>query len=125
MTRFLQVLFALLVIVVLATAGLSYWVSRSLNAPHEHTKANEFVTIEKGSSPKQIIEKLSDEGILSSYLATMLYVRTIGDASKLQAGEYQFPSPITALQVLKELEKGESQTTKLTIPEGFTRFDIA
>jgi UPF0755 protein len=43
----------------------------------------------------------------------------------MQAGEYQFQSPITPLQVLKELEKGESQTTKLTIPEGFTRFDIA
>jgi UPF0755 protein len=26
---------------------------------------------------------------------------------------------------LKDLEKGETQTTKLTIPEGFTRFDIA
>jgi len=29
------------------------------------------------------------------------------------------------LQVLKELERGEERTTKFTIPEGFTRFDIA
>jgi len=29
------------------------------------------------------------------------------------------------MPVLKEREKGETQTTKLTIPEGFTRFDIA
>src|SRR5258706_3145607 len=58
-------------------------------------------------------------------MTTMIYLRTFGDASKLQAGEYQFESPITPLQVLKELEKGETQTTKLTIPEGFTRFDIA
>jgi len=29
------------------------------------------------------------------------------------------------LQVLKELEKGEERTIKVTIPEGFTRFDIA
>ena len=69
--------------------------------------------------------KLTDEGIMPSYAATLIYLRTFGDASKLQAGEYQFPSPITPLQVLKELEKGETQTTKLTIPEGFTRFDIA
>ena len=50
---------------------------------------------------------------------------TLGDGSKLQAGEYQFASPITPLQVLKVLEKGEDRTIKLTIPEGFTRFDIA
>jgi UPF0755 protein len=29
------------------------------------------------------------------------------------------------MEVLKELERGETQTTRLTIPEGFTRFDIA
>src|SRR5258706_1547169 len=58
-------------------------------------------------------------------MTAMTYLRTFGDTSKLQAGEYQFESPITPLQVLKELEKGETQTTKLTIPEGFTRFDIA
>jgi UPF0755 protein len=54
-----------------------------------------------------------------------IYIRTLGDASKLQAGDYQFQSPISPVEVLKELEKGESLTTKLTIPEGFTRFDIA
>jgi UPF0755 protein len=29
------------------------------------------------------------------------------------------------LQVLKELESGEEKTVKLTIPEGFTRYDVA
>ena len=55
----------------------------------------------------------------------MIYLRFLGDGSKLQAGEYQFPSPISTIQVLKQLEKGEDRTVKLTIPEGFTRFDIA
>jgi UPF0755 protein len=55
----------------------------------------------------------------------MIYLRTAGDSSKLQAGEYQFASPITTLQVLKQLEKGQDLTIKLTVPEGFTRFDIA
>ena len=54
-----------------------------------------------------------------------MYLRTLGDASKLQAGEFQFASPITPLQILKTLEKAEERTIKLTIPEGFTRFDIA
>ncbi|MFN2412155.1 MAG: endolytic transglycosylase MltG, partial [Pyrinomonadaceae bacterium] len=69
--------------------------------------------------------KLAAESILANPSATKIYLRTLGDASKLQAGEYQFDSPITPLQILKELEKGETQTIRLTIPEGFTRFDIA
>ena len=106
-------------------AGFSYWLYSSLNSPHEHTKSAEFVSIEKGSTPAQIIAKLAAEGILESSFAMQIYLRTLGDAGNLQAGEYQFPTPITPLQVLKELEKGEERTIKLTIPEGFTRFDIA
>ena len=123
--KVVKIIFVLLVIVIGAVAGVSYWTFHSVNAPHVHDKAEQFIQIDKGSTPKQIIAKLTDEGIIASYAATLIYLRTFGDPSKLQAGEYQFDSPITPLQVLKELEKGETQMTKLTIPEGFTRFDIA
>ena len=122
---FVKVLFALIAIAIVAIAGFSYWLFSSLNSPREHHKAAQFIKIEKGSAPREIIAKLAAEGILAGEMPTLMYIRTIGDASKLQAGEYQFASPITPLQILKELEKGEVLTTKLTIPEGFTRFDIA
>src|SRR6188768_161622 len=109
MVRVMKIIFVLLLLVLLAVGGISFWVFRSMNAPHEHAKANEFVKIEKGTSPKEIIARLTDEGILTNYAATLIYLRVLGDSSKLQAGEYQFDSP----------------NTKITIPEGFTRFDIA
>lgn len=123
--RAVKIVFVVLIIIVLAGAGFSCWIFSSVKSPHQHVKADQFIQIEKGSNPKQIIAKLSDEGVIASYTATLLYLRFFGDAGNLQAGEYQFPSPITPLQVLKELEKGKTQTTKLTIPEGYTRFDIA
>lgn len=123
--KFVKIIFILLALAIFAVAGLSYWMFNSLNSPHEHDKASQFIKIEKGTAPREIIAKLAAEGILSGEMPTLMYLRTLGDASKLQAGDYQFVSPITPLQVLKELEKGETQTTKLTIPEGFTRFDIA
>ena len=76
-------------------------------------------------SPNEIISKLAAEKILDGETPTLVFLRTFGDASKLQAGEYNFESPITPLQVVAELEKGKERTVKLTIPEGFTRFDIA
>ena len=125
MRRLAILAFSVIALLVLLIGAFSYWVYQSVHSPHTHAKANQFVTIEKGSTPKQIIARLSDEGIISSYTATYIYFRLFGDPSKLQAGEYQFESPITSIQALKELESGEERTFKLTIPEGFTRFDIA
>ena len=105
--------------------GLSYWFYRELNTPVAHGGSDRFIKIEKGTAPNAIIDELSREGVIGSPLAAKIYLRLFGDASKLQAGEYQFPSPITPLGVLKELENGEARTIKLTIPEGFSRFDIA
>lgn len=123
--KFARVIIILLVIGLLAVAGFSYWLFRGVNAAHAHQKAGQTIRIEKGSAPREVVAKLAAEGILPAEMPTYIYLRTLGDASKLQAGDYQFDSPISPLQVLKELEKGETLTTKITIPEGFTRFDIA
>lgn len=123
--KFVKILLILFIISVAALGGVSYWLYDSLNKSHQHDKANQFILIPKGSSPTEIIDKLASEGIITSSMPTLIYLRTFGDSSKLKAGEYQFDSPITPLQVIKELEKGEERTIKVTIPEGFTRFDIA
>jgi UPF0755 protein len=123
--KFVKILFILFIISAAAVGGVSYWIYSAVNKPQPHDKANQFIIIPKGSSPTEIIDKLTAEGIIKSSLPTLIYLRTFGDPSKLKAGDYQFNSPITPLQVLKELEKGEERTIKLTIPEGFTRFDIA
>lgn len=123
--KFIKILFFLFIFVALITVGVSFWIYKSINTPHAHAKASQYIQIPKGATPNEIIGKLAAEDILAAELPTLVYLRSFGDASRLQAGEYQFASPITPLEVLKELEKGEERTTKLTIPEGFTRFDIA
>ncbi len=120
-----KILFAAAIVLAIAVAGSVYWVYSAMNRPHQHGKANEFITIAKGSTPNQIIDKLVADGVIASGTPVKIYLRTIGNAEKMQAGEYQFSSPISPMQVLKELEKGETRTIKLTVPEGFTRFDIA
>ena len=123
--KFVKFLLILFILSVTALSGVSYWLYSSLNKPHPHDKANQFILIPKGSNPTEIIDKLSAEGVITSSMPTLIYLRAFGDTGKLKAGEYKFDSPITPLQVIKELEKGEERTIKVTIPEGFTRFDIA
>jgi len=113
------------VLVIFAIIGFAYWVYRSLHTPYAHNKSNQFIQIPHGSSPGQIFTKLTSEGILSSSTPLKIYLKITGTGNEMQAGEYLFHSPITQLEVLDELKNGKLRTVKLTIPEGFTRFDIA
>ena len=121
----MKVLKFLSVLVILAIIVFSWWVYRSLHTPHAHNKNNQYIQIPHGSSPGQIIAKLTSEGILPSEIPLKVYLKITGAGNQMQAGEYQFDSPITPLEVLAELKNGKLRTVKLTIPEGFTRFDIA
>lgn len=121
----MKVLKFLSVLVILAIIVFSYWIYRSLTTAHLHNKNNQYIQIPPGSSPGQILVKLASEGILSSPTPLKIYLKITGTGNEIQAGEYLFDSPITPLEVLRELNNGRLRTVKLTIPEGFTRFDIA
>ncbi len=125
MKKILVPLILLIVVAVAALAGVSYWMKSSLTTPKEHDKAGQYIVIEKGTSPGEIVAKLEREGIISSATPLNIYLRTLSDGSKLKAGEYRFASPVTPMQVLAQLEKGEERVTRIVIPEGFTKFDIA
>lgn len=122
---------ALILLILLAVAGFAvlggswFWVRNAMNTPHEHQKAETYIKIEKGTAPAAVIGKLVSEGVIPSGTPVMIWLRTFGDASKIKAGDYRFPSPISPMQVLAELEKGEERVHRITIPEGFTIYDIA
>src|SRR4030095_1723827 len=103
--KVLRIIFLFIVVVIVGVCSFCYWLYSSMTTAHAHDKGNQFITVEKGSTPGQIVSKLVSEGVLSSGLPVQIYLRTIGNTANMQAGEYQFQSPITPLQVLKELEK--------------------
>ena len=118
----------LLAIGLLALLGLSasaIWVYRDLHAPVKHAKHGQFVEIARGSSPSLVISRLADEGIIKHKWPLTLYLKLTSSSSQLKAGEYDFPSPISPLGVLAKLREGEQRLTRLTIVEGWTRWDIA
>ncbi len=123
--KIIKVIFVLAVLSVIAVAGFGFWFFSSMNTARAHERSADYIVIERGSSPAQIIAKLNAEGIIADQMPVLMYLRLFADASKLQAGEYNFPSPITPIDALKLLEKGSVQTKRLVVPEGFTRFDIA
>jgi UPF0755 protein len=115
----------IILVLVLLSGGLYLWAKQQLETPVLHSQANQYVEIARGSSPDEIISKLNDIGVIRRGWLLRLYVRLSGSGSRMKAGEYRFPSPISPLGVLKKLEEGEQRLNRLTIVEGWTRFDIA
>jgi UPF0755 protein len=125
MKRILIVLLIIIVIIVLASVGAGAWVYRDIHTPIAHTKSGQYIDIPKGTSPSAVLKKLAAEGIIKNELPLKIYLKTTGAGSSLRAGEYDFPTPISPLGVLAKLQQGQRRLNRITIIEGWTRWDIA
>ena len=120
-----RLILLIIVVGVLGIAGAGFWTYSDLHEPIAHTKTGQYIEIPKGSSPSAIVKKLAAEGVIKHEWPLMLYLKTTSDASTLKAGEYDFPSPISPIGVLAKLQQGQRRLKRLTIIEGWTRWDIA
>ncbi|HXQ74136.1 MAG TPA: endolytic transglycosylase MltG [Pyrinomonadaceae bacterium] len=120
-----KLILLVLTVILLAGAATGAWVYKDLHAPISHNKTGQYIEIPKGTSPAAIIKKLSAEGVLKHEWPLKLYLKSSGKGSTLKAGEYDFPSPISPLGVLAKLQQGERRLNRITIIEGWTRWDIA
>jgi UPF0755 protein len=120
-----RILLAIGLLVLLAVSASAIWVYRDLHTPVKHAKQGQYVEIARGSSPTSVVSKLADEGIIRNKWPLMIYLKLTSNGSQLKAGEYDFPSPISPLGVFARLREGEQRLTRLTIVEGWTRWDIA
>ena len=105
--------------------GSGAWTYYDLHKPIAHTKTGQFIEIPRGTSPSSIISKLASEGVIKNEWSLKLYLKSTGAGSTLKAGEYDFPSPISPLGVLAKFQQGQRRLNRLTIIEGWTRWDIA
>ena len=122
---FKRVIISFVILLALACGGAFLWLRHELQAPKLHSQSDQYIAIPKGSTPDQIIHNLENLGVIRRGWLLRLYVRLTGSGQRLKAGEYRFPSPISPLGVLKKLEEGEQRLSRLTVIEGWTRWDIA
>jgi len=112
----------LLALLIPGVAGLrfSLFLSRPV-APAEPR----LVTIAPGSSFASVATKLAGEGVVASSFQLRLLARLRGDATRIQAGEYDFSEAATPQTVLDRLVAGDVRRLRFTVPEGLTVREIA
>ena len=120
-----RILIAITLLVLLCVGATTIWAYRDLHTPIPHGKRGQYIEIPRGSSPSAVVNKLAAEGIIKHRWPLALYLKFTSNGTNLKAGEYDFPSPISPLGVFAKLREGQQRLLRLTVVEGWTRFDIA
>lgn len=119
-----KILFYFVVAILLFLALLAYWWFEFTKPPDpSNTETKRFV-IPRGLGVSQIGRKLSEEGLIKSYLVFKLYFQLQGKTTQIKAGEYYLSPSEDVRTVVKRLISGP-KLLWVTFPEGLRREEIA
>jgi len=126
MMRWLGRLAILLVILGVVAGGGAWWAYTRVQAPYRGAAdAETFVDIPAGTGPTGIGARLVSAGVVQDAWTFRVAVLLSGRARELKAGEYRFDAPITALEVVDTIARGDVDTRMLTFREGLTMAEMA
>jgi UPF0755 protein len=91
----------------------------------QYSDPERFIIIPRGTSSYQVAHLLQKEGVIRHWSWFLVYLKTVKRGAHLQAGEYRFDTPLSVVQVADKLIRGLIYYHELTIPEGYSLFDIA
>ena len=119
-TAFVVVMF------VSAVIGVFYLMTRQFLFEGADTAKREVIfEVPVGIPFPQVAHQLKDLGLLKNAEAFILYARMTRAIPKVKAGEYRFQTTMTPVQIMRVLTSGVSVRRALTIPEGYSSFEIA
>jgi UPF0755 protein len=110
-------------------AALAYGARTLYARAHEPFRAyaapEQIVTIPRGTATPAIGRLLVEAGVVRDETTFRVAVWLSGDDRRLQAGEYRFDRPMSAIDVLAKIARGEVVLLTLTFPEGLTIVEMA
>jgi UPF0755 protein len=110
-----------LIAVICALLGLAV---AAVLIPYQGFQTETFVEIPRGTGTRAIAQELTKDGVIR-YSWEFELLRLVKQSSKLQAGEYRFAKPASALDVFDRIARGDIYFVEFTVPEGSNIFDIA
>jgi peptidoglycan lytic transglycosylase G len=116
----LRTLITLILVVVLAVGGWVAWLIHAPVTPPGHTS----LLLHSGYSTRRIAAELKTAGVIRSEIAFRLW-HLLHHKRSLKAGEYRFERAASLPQVYERIARGDIYFHVVTIPEGYTMFDIA
>lgn len=111
------------VAVAATAAGLVAWAERELDRPLGSDTVE--LVIERGAPLASILDQLSASGVIGDPLLARLYLDYRRPDDVLQAGEYRFEQPMSTVEALDLVIRGEVVSYPVTVIEGLTLQETA
>lgn len=112
---------AALVLIVIGAIAAGLWIFRGTDRPYKgYAEAERFVEIPQGSGSAGIGRRLAEAGIVRDAQTFRLAVWLRGAGQRLQAGEYRFDAPVSAVEVVDRIARGDVFLQPVTFREGLT-----
>ena len=122
-----RILFLLLFAILLLTFGAGvgvYKMNRFMDVPVSLPEGGTTFEIAPGSSFTTVTADLVEQGIIESDFWFRLYARQSGEASGIQAGEYELQKGATPRGLLEQFVRGSVRLYSFTIIEGWNHRDL-
>jgi UPF0755 protein len=113
---FIKRLFLLAILAALAMAGYAIWY---LATPLTARAWPAEFTIERGSGLRAAARQIDEAGLALGRLQFEILGRALGRAQDIKAGSYELAAPVTPLELLDKLTRGEVTLAELRLIEGW------
>jgi UPF0755 protein len=104
--------------------GWFFW--RALRTPHQgFTEPKTRVEVRRGQATAAILQNLQRHGVLRDEWIPLVYLKLLRGRDSLKAGVYEFDKPLSAIEVIDKLVRGDVVLKTITVREGLDRFAVA
>jgi UPF0755 protein len=116
----------LLLVVALVAGAAAAWIYVGVRQPFRgYSTPEQFVEVPQGLGTRAIGERLAAAGVVRDVTTFRAALWKEGGATKLKAGEYRFTDPMTPLQVIDKLRRGDVYVIPITFPEGLNVLEMS
>ncbi|HYK04603.1 MAG TPA: endolytic transglycosylase MltG [Thermoanaerobaculia bacterium] len=115
---------AIFAVLLLIAGGWFFW--RAMRAPYKgYAEPSTRVEVRRGQRTATILEQMQKAGVLRDQWIPLVYMQLLRRNDSLKAGVYEFRKPLSAVEVVDKLVRGEVVLKTITVREGLDRFAVA
>ena len=103
--------------------GWFFW--RAIQSPYKgYGEPARRVEVRKGQRTALILRQLQSAGVIRDEYVPLIYMKLLRSGDSLKAGLYEFDRPLSAVEVIDKLVRGDVISRTVTIREGLDRFAV-
>jgi UPF0755 protein len=122
----MKTLLGVLLLVVIAAGAAGAWIYLGVRRPFRgYPAAEQFVDIPPRLGTRAIGDRLVSAGVVRDHLTFRAALWMAGQSTRLKAGEYRFADPMTPVDVIDKLRRGDVFVVPVTFPEGLNVFEMS